>query len=68
MSILLFPFKVLKWYLKLSGVRGALLLLLGIALGMLFAPERGAVLRARLRARMAEVKRGRVAEDVDPVV
>lgn len=67
-SLLLLPFKILKWFLRLSGVRGGLLLAVGIAIGMLIAPERGAVLRARLKARIAEQRRGVVPESIDPVV
>ncbi len=67
-SLLFFPFKLLRWFLKLSGVRGGLLLAIGIGIGMLIAPERGAVLRARLQARIDELRRGPVPEAVDPVV
>ncbi len=67
-SFLLFPFKLLRWFLKLSGVRGGLLLAVGIGIGMLVAPERGAVLRARLKARIEEQRRGPVPESIDPVV
>ncbi|MBX3314878.1 MAG: YtxH domain-containing protein [Actinobacteria bacterium] len=67
-SFLLFPFKLLRGFLKLSGVRGGLLLAVGIGIGMLIAPERGAVLRARLKARIEEQRRGPVPESIDPVV
>ncbi|MCB0978124.1 MAG: YtxH domain-containing protein [Acidimicrobiales bacterium] len=68
LTILKFPFKLLAGFLKLSGVRGGVLLAVGVVLGLLFAPERGAVLRARLKARVAEARRGAVPEDLDPVV
>lgn len=67
-TLLFLPFKLLKWFLKLSGVRGGLLLAIGIGIGMLIAPERGAVLRARLRARIEEARLGVVPEAIDPVV
>lgn len=67
-TLLFLPFKLLKWFLKLSGVRGGLLLAIGIGIGMLIAPERGAVLRARLRARIDEARLGVVPEAIDPVV
>jgi hypothetical protein len=67
-TLLFLPFKLLKWFHKLSGVRGGLLLAIGIGVGMLVAPERGAVLRARLRARIDEARLGVVPEAIDPVV
>lgn len=67
-TLLKFPFKLLVGFLKLSGVRGGILLAVGVALGLLFAPERGSVLRARLKARVAETRRGSVPEELDPVV
>jgi len=67
-TLLFLPVKVLRWFLKLSGVRGGLLLAIGIAVGVLVAPERGAVMRARLRARIEELRAGTVPEAVDPVV
>jgi hypothetical protein len=67
-SLLLLPLKAIKWFVKLSGVRGGLLLLLGVAVGRLVAPERGAVMRARLRARIDEVRAGRAADGFDPIV
>lgn len=67
-TLLFLPFKLLKWFLKFSGVRGGLLLAVGVGIGMLAAPERGAVLRARLRARIEEAQRGMAPEAIDPVV
>jgi len=67
-TLLFLPFKLLKWFLKLSGVRGGLLLAIGIGIGVLIAPERGAVLRARLQARIEEARRGPVPPTVDPIV
>lgn len=67
-TLLFLPFKLLKGFLKLSGVRGGLLLAVGIAIGLLIAPQRGAVLRARLKARIDEARGGPLPEDVEPVV
>ena len=54
LKMLLLPFKLVIGFLKLSGVKGALLLAIGVAIGLLVAPQRGAVLRARLAQRMRE--------------
>lgn len=54
LKMLLLPFKLVIGFLKLSGVKGALLLAIGVAIGLLAAPQRGAVLRARLAQRMRE--------------
>ena len=52
-KLLFFPFKVVRTILKLSGVKGSLLLGIGIAVGLLVAPQTGAELRARLQAKLA---------------
>ena len=41
-----------------GGVRGSLLLLVGVGIGLLVAPQRGAQLRAQLLARMREARPG----------
>jgi hypothetical protein len=56
MKVLLYPFKALGAFLKMSGVKGALLFGLGLALGLLFAPRTGAELRAKLAARAAAMR------------
>ena len=53
-KVLFFPVKVVRSILKLSGVKGSLLLLIGIGIGLLIAPQTGKQLRAKLQARMAE--------------
>lgn len=53
-KLLLLPFKLVIGFLKLAGVRGGLLLAVGVAIGLLIAPERGAVLRARLAQKLRE--------------
>ena len=50
------------------GFRRTVPHMFGIGIGMLYAPERGAVLRARLQARIAEQRRGPVPEAIDPIV
>ena len=55
-KLLFLPFKLLIGFLKLSGVKGALLLAIGVGIGLLVAPQRGEVLRARLRARIDEAR------------
>lgn len=67
-TLLFLPFRLIRWFLRLSGVRGALLLGIGIAIGILIAPERGAIMRDRLRARLEELQQGGVPETVDPIV
>jgi len=53
-KVLFLPVKVAVAFVKVSGVRGSLLLLLGVVVGLLFAPQRGAQLRAELRARLEQ--------------
>ena len=52
LKILLFPFQATRTFVKLAGVRGALLLAVGVAIGLLIAPTSGARLRAKLKARL----------------
>ena len=51
-KMLRLPVKIIRTFLKLAGVRGALLLAVGVVIGMLIAPTSGARLRARLKARI----------------
>jgi len=53
-KLLLLPFKLVIGFLKLSGVKGGLLLAIGVAIGLLVAPQRGSVLRARLAQKLRE--------------
>lgn len=57
-KLLFMPFRLVIGFLKLSGVRGSLLLLVGVGIGLLVAPQRGAQLRAQLLARMREARPG----------
>ena len=40
-KVLLFPFRTVIVFFKLAGVRGGLLFLVGIAVGLLIAPQTG---------------------------
>jgi hypothetical protein len=53
-KLLLLPFKIVIGFLKLSGVKGGILLAIGVAIGLLIAPQRGSVLRARLAQKLRE--------------
>ena len=57
-TLLFLPFKLLITFLKISGVKGALLLAIGVGIGLLVAPERGEVMRARLQAKINEARTG----------
>lgn len=67
-TLLFLPFRILRWFLRLSGVRGGLLLAIGVGIGLLIAPERGVIMRERLRARLEELRQGPVPEAFDPVI
>ncbi len=55
-SLILLPFKLAIAFLKLSGFKGLVFLLLGVGVGLLIAPQRGAQLRAQLQARLEEAR------------
>jgi hypothetical protein len=65
LKVLLFPFRAVVLFFKLSGVKGGLLFGLGVAVGLLVAPQTGPELRARLAARLAEGRNGGVPRDED---
>ncbi|WP_421120401.1 hypothetical protein ACE2AJ_03480 [Aquihabitans daechungensis] len=44
-KVLLFPFRTVILFFKLAGVKGGLLFLIGIAVGLLVAPQTGPELR-----------------------
>jgi len=58
-TLLFLPFKLAIGLLKLSGVKGLVWLALGVGIGLLVAPQRGAQLRAQLQSRLDEVRAGR---------
>ena len=66
-KLLFLPIKLIRFGVKLAGVRNSLPLLVGIGIGLLVAPQTGAELRARLQARLDArgTQRDLVPEDVD---
>ena len=64
-TLLKFPFKSVRTFVRLAGIKGALLLAVGVAIGLLIAPTSGARLRAKLKAKVAAAG-GR--PEYDPVV
>ena len=67
MKVLLFPFRAVVLFFKLSGVKGGLLFGLGVAAGLLIAPQTGAELRAQIAARLAEAAGDEPGFD-DPII
>ncbi len=63
LKVLLFPFRALILFFKLSGVKGGFLFLLGVAVGLLVAPQTGPELRARIQAKLAARSGGLPAEE-----
>ncbi|MGI8709519.1 MAG: hypothetical protein ACR2LA_00770 [Acidimicrobiales bacterium] len=53
-KLLFLPVRILFGFLKLSGIKGLVLLGVGVGIGMLVAPEAGADLRTKLQQRLAE--------------
>jgi hypothetical protein len=51
-KLIALPFRAVRLFFKLSGVKGGLLFGLGVAVGLLVAPQTGPELRARLQARL----------------
>jgi hypothetical protein len=51
-QLLALPFKALRLFFKLSGVKGGVLFGLGVVVGLLVAPQTGPELRARLQAKV----------------
>jgi hypothetical protein len=52
-KLLLLPFRLVVLFFKLAGLKGGLLFLIGVAVGLLVAPQTGPELRARLQAKLA---------------
>ncbi len=55
-KLLFLPIRLAFGFLKMSGLKGLLLLGLGVVIGLLVAPKRGAQLRADLQARLADAR------------
>ena len=53
-KLITFPVRAVRTFVRLSGVRGAILLAIGVGIGLLIAPTSGARLRAKLVARLDE--------------
>lgn len=54
LKLLFFPFRAVFLFFRLAGVRGGLLFLVGIAVGLLIAPQTGPELRARIQAKLGD--------------
>lgn len=67
-KLIFLPIKVTRTFVRLAGIRGALLLAIGVGIGLLIAPTSGARLRAKLQARLNERTGGDLAVDFDPIV
>ncbi len=63
LKVLLFPFRTIIVFFKIAGLRGGLLFLIGIAVGLLIAPQTGPELRARIQAKLADRSGGLPAEE-----
>ena len=66
-TLITLPFKSARIFVRVAGIRGVLLLAVGVAIGMLIAPTSGARLRAKLKAKVEAATAGG-ATDYDPVV
>lgn len=53
-TLLFLPFRILRLLLRITGVRGGLLLAIGVGIGMMVAPRAGAELRTELQTRIAD--------------
>ncbi len=62
-KVLLFPFRTFIVFFKIAGVKGGLLFLVGIAVGLLIAPQTGPELRARIQAKLADRAGGLPADE-----
>ena len=63
MKVLLFPFRAVALFFKLSGVKGGLLFGLGVVVGLLVAPQTGPELRARIALWLDERSGGAIGPD-----
>lgn len=52
--LIFLPVRLMRTFVRLSGVRGVLLLAIGVGIGLLIAPTSGARLRAKLMAKLEE--------------
>lgn len=65
-KLLFLPVRLVIGFLRISGIKGLLFMAIGVGVGLLIAPQRGAQLRAQLQARLAEARAGAedLAEDI----
>jgi len=54
LKLLTFPFRALYVFFRIAGVKGGALFILGVAVGLLVAPQTGPELRARIQAKLAD--------------
>jgi hypothetical protein len=57
-KLLFLPLKIVKGGVKLLGVRNTLLIVVGVGIGLLVAPQTGAEARATLKAKLASATGG----------
>ena len=53
LKLLLLPIRMLVLFFRLAGAKGGALFIIGVAVGLLIAPQTGPELRARLQAKLA---------------
>lgn len=66
--MILMPFKMARTFVRLAGIRGVLLLAVGVAIGLLIAPTSGARLRSKLKAKLQAASGSGPDNAYDPVV
>lgn len=53
-KLIFLPFKITRLFFKLAGLKSGFMFLIGVAVGLLVAPQTGPELRAKLQARLAK--------------
>lgn len=66
--MIMLPFKMARTFVRLAGIRGALLLAVGVGIGLLIAPTSGARLRAKLKSKIEAARPAGAGSAYDPVV
>lgn len=64
--LLFFPLRLIRFGIRIAGVKNSLLLLIGVGIGLLIAPTTGQELRAKLAAQL-EARRTARSAAVEPV-
>jgi hypothetical protein len=57
-KLIFLPLRLAIGFLKVSGLKGLVLMGIGVGVGLLIAPQKGEQLRAQLQARLDEVRAG----------